>query len=1019
MRVGSVTRRLLVVAALVTPAVAIAAPVAIALIYLEAAAAIAAMWIAAYPMVAMFVATALYGSYRRRQAAADARRAFNRSQRDRVSMVRSGTEPRQILVGRDRLSGPMVYVASSGSNKQFLHIVIALGGHVFDGLETVYFGDEALPDPDGAGFVQSGSFYKGGTPVDRTYSTPSATTVVNLPQTPSSIVSVTRSDQPPYADDRDSTPVPPANYTLVGSTLTITSGGAAYITVNYRTTTGGKALVRIKKYNGTQTTADADLVAESGGEWTTACVGYGVPYLYVRLEYDSDVFRSVGIPNISVVGRGAILYDPRANRNPAADLVGAVAGSPGTLPANVAVSNFNAGHGIATSVTGTGTDPVSGLPFVDFRVSGTATANGNFVLMLPIGTAAPSAAPGQSWTARVTVRVVAGSWNLASGSQLQVCSVTSGGSLTVEGSTTMPALPSGVTLQVLKTQALASGSTAAVLSRLRFSYSTGVAYSVTVRIMLPELFPGAVASAADCRRWGENAALAAAWWLREPLIGAQAAWEEVPTAELAAEANVSDESVPLAVGSQARYTANGTLYTDQPRRDILEALLSAMAGSACWIQGRWLLRAGAYEVPEMTINEASLAQGDIRIAPRIQRRDLFNAVTGKYTDASSGYIERQQPPVTNPVYVAEDGGKRWSKDDMEHPMVREAVRAQRLAKIELEGMRQAMSITLVCNLSAYDAIPGRTVWLNLARYNIVNKAMLVTNREYMSSERRIRLTMIEISANTYAWNFGNATVVDPAPNSSWPTAVGRPFAPVGLVATDYRLRAGGLGGIASLIPYATLTWTAASDVAVTGNGKVLVQLKRDDASEWIDGGVLLGSATTTIVGPLDSRAASLVRIAFMDDRGRVSDWTVAPVTAQGVAGSGLNTAMPGIAPTSKVWSGATSVTLTIKPNGTIVATGAATVNYFNPTGGTPGASLWVRATKTGGNAVASGNYNGWQQVNADRAWSLAVPSGTAKTCVIRYDFANSSGGAVAASVTASFNGDAVNDTGGGGDYFEP
>jgi hypothetical protein len=77
-----------------------------------------------------------------------------------------------------------------------------------------------------------------------------------------------------------------------------------------------KSKVRIKKHLGDQTTADAALLEESE-QIDSAFVGNGCAYLYIRLEYDSDVFAN-GIPLFTAIVKGAKVYDPRQPSNPAA-----------------------------------------------------------------------------------------------------------------------------------------------------------------------------------------------------------------------------------------------------------------------------------------------------------------------------------------------------------------------------------------------------------------------------------------------------------------------------------------------------------------------------------------------------------------------------------------------------------------------------------------------------------------------------------------------------------------------------
>lgn len=68
--------------------------------------------------------------------------------------------------------------------------------------------------------------------------------------------------------------------------------------------------IRIKKYKGNQTTADSDLVSETSA--TSAFKGRGIAYLYVRYEYDQEVFAN-GMPLITAEIRGKKVLDPRTN----------------------------------------------------------------------------------------------------------------------------------------------------------------------------------------------------------------------------------------------------------------------------------------------------------------------------------------------------------------------------------------------------------------------------------------------------------------------------------------------------------------------------------------------------------------------------------------------------------------------------------------------------------------------------------------------------------------------------------
>lgn len=80
-------------------------------------------------------------------------------------------------------------------------------------------------------------------------------------------------------------------------------------TSGFVTSGGWNSKVRIKKHLGDQTVVDSLLAAESN-QITSNFVGNGIAYLYIRLEYDQDVFAN-GVPLITAKVRGRKVYDPR------------------------------------------------------------------------------------------------------------------------------------------------------------------------------------------------------------------------------------------------------------------------------------------------------------------------------------------------------------------------------------------------------------------------------------------------------------------------------------------------------------------------------------------------------------------------------------------------------------------------------------------------------------------------------------------------------------------------------------
>jgi hypothetical protein len=69
-----------------------------------------------------------------------------------------------------------------------------------------------------------------------------------------------------------------------------------------------KSKVRIIKRNGSQIAVDPTMASEAGVP--SSFIGLGIAHLYVRLEYDADVFGG-GIPTFTAVVKGKKVYDPR------------------------------------------------------------------------------------------------------------------------------------------------------------------------------------------------------------------------------------------------------------------------------------------------------------------------------------------------------------------------------------------------------------------------------------------------------------------------------------------------------------------------------------------------------------------------------------------------------------------------------------------------------------------------------------------------------------------------------------
>lgn len=140
-----------------------------------------------------------------------------------------GTAAQHYVYGQVRKGGTVTFYEATGTNNEFLHMVVCLAGHEVDSIGSIYLNDKVVT-LDANGFVTSAPW---------------------------------------------------------------------------------NSKVRIKKHLGSETqVVDPDLDSETSA--TASFRGRGIAYLYVRLEYDQDVFTN-GIPAVTAVVKGKKVYDPRTS----------------------------------------------------------------------------------------------------------------------------------------------------------------------------------------------------------------------------------------------------------------------------------------------------------------------------------------------------------------------------------------------------------------------------------------------------------------------------------------------------------------------------------------------------------------------------------------------------------------------------------------------------------------------------------------------------------------------------------
>jgi hypothetical protein len=220
----------------------------------------------------------------------------------------------------------------------------------------------------------------------------------------------------------------------------------------------------------TFTRASSKTVTNSAGVLET--VGIDVP----AFDHNPTTGESLGL----------LVEEQRTNSIRNNTMVGAVAGTPGTLPTNW--SGAPVSNGLSRQIVGVGTQ--SGITYIDIRYSGTTTAASSTVIQPETG-AQTVAATGQSWTASSWLSLAGGSASGLTFAQRITGRTSIGGFL--EFTDTSVSL-TGTLTRYAASIALANVLTARVSNDIAFSYASGVAIDLTLRIGLPQLEQGEFAT---------------------------------------------------------------------------------------------------------------------------------------------------------------------------------------------------------------------------------------------------------------------------------------------------------------------------------------------------------------------------------------------------------------------------------------------------------------------------------------------------------------------------------------------
>ena len=271
--------------------------------------------------------------------------------------------------------------------------------------------------------------------------------------------------------------------TFSGASATVTSVGAGWYRFTLSFTSSTETSIRVRLF---------------GFDSSLPCNGTSGIYIWgAQLEQSATVGEY--IPTTSTINSaprfdhnpttgeslGLLVEEARTNSIRNNTMVGAVAGTPGTLPTNWGIDV----PGLTTSVIGTGTS--NGISYIDIRLNGTTSASyGNIFFESSSGIAATNA---QTWAHSLWLSTVGGTTtNLGTiRHAFDLYSSTSSYLTTVVSNLTGLSASQSRFSAALTTN---NASTAFARPSLSMLWSSGAAIDITLRIGLPQLEQGAFAT---------------------------------------------------------------------------------------------------------------------------------------------------------------------------------------------------------------------------------------------------------------------------------------------------------------------------------------------------------------------------------------------------------------------------------------------------------------------------------------------------------------------------------------------
>ena len=258
---------------------------------------------------------------------------------------------------------------------------------------------------------------------------------------------------------------------------------------------------------------------------------------------------------------------------------------------------------------------------------------------------------------------------------------------------------------------------------------------------------GASPTNASYIAWSDNPALCLADYLMDDEVGLGVSSTKIDWAAIITAADGCDVSVTIPGGSEKRFTTNGVVFGTDTHRVNIEKILSSCNGNLSYTAGVFVLRAGIYEAPTVSLTADDLMAG-MSIQTSFNRGDRFNTVKGIFIDPAQNHTEAEFPSVQLAGALSRDNNQVLEKE-VALNMTNTSTMAQRIANklIQVGDLQQL--VTFPANLSALRVAIGDRVSVTVDELSWSSKVFQCVNWSF-SEDGGVNLTLREDSSTAYA-----------------------------------------------------------------------------------------------------------------------------------------------------------------------------------------------------------------------------------------------------------------------------